>query len=304
MSDRPTISVLMPVYNGARYLKEAVESILAQTFSDFEIIAVDDGSTDDSLAILQKLAQVDSRIRIVSRPNTGIVGALNDGLAVARGEFVARMDGDDIARPERLEVQLNYLRAHPELVAIGCGVRMVDPAGRVLKNFTASTDAPKLRRDLIEATTIGIIHPTLLVRRNVLERVGGYRSQYNFVEDIDLFLRLLDEGELGNAPEILLDYRQHLQSTNSTRHEKQHQLIAQCYAEHRTRWNLPPLETQPNHPPMAVRGAQNILWAYWAVEGGHHRTALRHAITAMIRSKLAPEARKCFNYVVHTLYAS
>jgi len=303
MSDRPTISILMPVYNGARYLREAVESLRAQTFGDFEIIAVDDGSTDNSGAILQKLAQTDPRIRIISRPNTGIVGALNDGLAVARGEFVARMDGDDIAHPERLAVQLSHLRAHPELVAIGCGVRMVDPAGRALKNFTVCTDAPTLRRELIEAKTIGIIHPTLFVRRSVLERVGGYRSQYNFVEDIDLFLRLLDEGDLGNAPDILLDYRQHLQSTNSTRHEKQHPLMAQCYAEHRERWNLPPLETLPKHPPMAVHGAQNILWAYWAVEGGNSRTALRHALTAMIRSKLAPEARRCFNYVIHTLYA-
>ena len=303
MSDRPAISVLMPVYNGARYLPQAMESILSQTYGDFECIVVDDGSTDRSLAILQQFARADSRVKIVSRPNTGIVGALNDGLAAARGEFVARMDADDMARPERLAVQLAYMRSHPTLAAIGCGVRMVDPSGRLLKHFNVCTDAPTLRRELIEAKTIGIIHPTLFARRSTLERVGGYRSQYNLVEDIDLFLRLLDEGDLGNAPDILLDYRQHLQSTNSTRHEKQRPLIAQCYAEHRARWKLPPLEMPPNHPPMTGQGAQNILWAYWAMEGGNPRTALRHAATAMIRSRLAPEARRCLNYVIHAFCA-
>src|SRR5207253_385711 len=97
MSDRPTVSVLLPVYNGARYLRPAVESILAQTFADFELIAVDDGSTDRSLAMLQEYARRDPRVHVITRPNTGIAGALNDGLAAARGEFLARMDADDIS---------------------------------------------------------------------------------------------------------------------------------------------------------------------------------------------------------------
>ena len=295
------ISVLMPVYNAARYLAQAMESILAQTFRDFECIVVDDGSSDRSLRVLQRFAQKDGRVKIISRPNTGIVGALNDGLAVATGEYIARMDADDIAYSDRLEIQLRYIESHPEIVAIGSGVRMVDPNGAPLKDFHGSNDPQILRNALIAAKDIGIIHPTLMVRRSVLEAFGGYRKQYNFVEDFDLFLRLLDMGELGNAPEVLLDYRQHLQSTNSTRHERQTLLMNQCVAEHRRRWNLPALESLPMHEPMTNRGSQHVLWASWAMEGGHPWTALRHAAIACFRSGLAPEARKCFNYTVFTL---
>ena len=215
MNDRPRISVLMSVFNAEKHLAGALRSILAQTFRDFECITVDDGSTDRSLSLLQRFAKEDSRIKIVSRPNTGIVGALNDGLAVAQGEFVARMDADDLSLPDRLSIQLRYMEAHPEIVAIGCGVRMVDPGGAPLKDFHGGCDSQTLRRELMAAKNIAIIHPTLMVRRDTLCRLGGYRPQYNLVEDLDLFLRLLDEGEIANVPEILLDYRQHFASTNS-----------------------------------------------------------------------------------------
>ncbi len=301
MSDCPAISVLMPVYNGMKYLAEAVESIRAQTFRDFEFIIVDDGSTDRSLQMLQRFAKDDARIRILSRPNTGIVGALNDGLAVARGQYIARMDSDDIALPERFALQLRYMQAHPELVAIGSSVLMADPSGRALKDFTACTDSQKLRSNIVEIKDIGLIHPTLMARRDVLERVGGYRQQYNLVEDFDLFFRLLDEGELGNVPEVLLIYRQHQASTNSKKHQIQRELMLQCLAEHRQRWSLPALESPLAPAQVAAPGAQNSMWALWAIEGGHPATALRHALIACFRSGLAPHARKCLNYVLHTL---
>src|ERR1051325_1151561 len=113
----PTVSVLLPVYNAERYLESALQSVLGQTFSDFEVIAVDDGSKDNSKKILERFAANDPRIRVISRPNTGIVGALNDGLAVARGEFIARMDADDVALPGRFQAQLDYLRGHPDCIA-------------------------------------------------------------------------------------------------------------------------------------------------------------------------------------------
>src|ERR1700726_1508117 len=122
MTSPPTISVLMPVYNAERYVAEAVESILSQTFADFEFIIIDDGSKDRSLAILEEYAARDPRIRLVSRPNTGIVKALNQGLALASGELVARMDADDIAMPERLAKQRDYLADHPECVMVGSRV--------------------------------------------------------------------------------------------------------------------------------------------------------------------------------------
>ncbi len=125
----PSISVLMPVYNTERYVAEAIESILAQTFGDFEFIIVNDGSTDDSLAILRRYEQQDQRIRLITRPNTGIVGALNDGLALARAELVARMDADDVSLPERLGKQRDFMSSHPGCVAMSTAYTIMDPDG-------------------------------------------------------------------------------------------------------------------------------------------------------------------------------
>src|ERR1051326_2264165 len=131
----PFVSVLVPVYNAARYLDVAISSVLRQTFSDFELIAVDDGSKDDSKKILEHFSANDARIRVISRPNTGIVGALNDGLAVARGEFIARMDADDVALPGRFQAQLDYLRGHPDCIAVGTAVQIIDARGAVVDRF-------------------------------------------------------------------------------------------------------------------------------------------------------------------------
>ena len=123
----PLISVVTPVYNAGRYLRPAVESILVQTFRDFELIVVDDGSKDDSLAVLREYEANDHRVRIITRPNTGIVGALNDGLAAARGEFIARMDSDDLSTPERFEKQIAYLPCHAFLHLQAAGVHFYYP---------------------------------------------------------------------------------------------------------------------------------------------------------------------------------
>src|SRR5688572_25740567 len=115
----PTVSVVMTVYNTERYVREAVESILGQTFRDFEFIIIDDGSTDSAPAILREYADRDPRIRLVSRPNTGIVRAANEGIALARGNYLARMDSDDVALPHRFEKQVRYLNEHPACVLVG-----------------------------------------------------------------------------------------------------------------------------------------------------------------------------------------
>src|SRR5262245_4670824 len=115
----PLVSVVMPVYNAAAYVAQAVESIRAQTLGDFEFIIVNDGSTDRSPRLLEGFAARDSRIKLISRPNTGIVGALNDGVAAARGELIARMDADDVSLPTRLEKQVTFMRSHPQVVALG-----------------------------------------------------------------------------------------------------------------------------------------------------------------------------------------
>src|SRR5688500_6846307 len=125
----PQVSVLLPVYNAARYLAEAVDSILAQTFRDFDFVIVADGSTDRSPAVLDDYVRRDRRVKVIRRRNTAIVGALNDGLCECRGELVARMDADDVSLPDRLEKQVAFLREHAEVVALGGRVVGIDPYG-------------------------------------------------------------------------------------------------------------------------------------------------------------------------------
>jgi glycosyltransferase involved in cell wall biosynthesis len=170
----PSISVLLPVHNAGRFLRAAVASILAQTHRDFELIAVDDGSTDASGRILDAFAATDSRVRLISRPNTGIVGALNDGLAVARGEFIARMDADDIAEPGRLEQQLAHLLIHPEIIALGTFARVIDPAGHVVGLHEPPCGHDAILARLLDADGGALLHPSLVFRRSALEVAGAY----------------------------------------------------------------------------------------------------------------------------------
>src|SRR5688572_12730012 len=129
MSGSPTVSCVMTVYNTAPYLREAVESILGQTFTDFEFIIIDDGSTDASPQILSDYAERDARIRLVSRPNTGIVKAANEGIGLSRGKYLARMDSDDVALPHRFATQVKYLDEHPDCVLVGSAAMFIDPYG-------------------------------------------------------------------------------------------------------------------------------------------------------------------------------
>lgn len=230
----PRISVVMPVYNAARYLQAAIDSILAQTFSDFELVAVDDGSTDNSHAILDSYAARDPRVRVLSRPNTGIVGALNDGLALARGEFLARMDADDIALPERFARQLAWFAERPDGVGVGSAFIYIDARGARLKWNPRQTDHTAIEQALLAGDGGAIIHPAAMFRRAAVDRVGRYRPLAQWIEDLDLYLRLARVGTLGNRPETLLLYRYHEQSVNFTKNagrlERKLAVLAEAHA--------------------------------------------------------------------------
>src|SRR5688572_17248865 len=183
-ADAPTVSVVMTVYNTERYVAEAVDSVLGQTFRDFEFIIIDDGSTDGSPFILRNAAARDPRIRLVSRPNTGIVRAANEGIALAAGPYIARMDSDDVCLPRRLETQLRYLDEHPECVLVGSRVTVVDPYGSpVLESMQPLT------HEEIDAELLGsgggwaIVQPSAMMRTDAVRRVGGYRGVHNVSED-------------------------------------------------------------------------------------------------------------------------
>ncbi|MDD5349310.1 MAG: glycosyltransferase [Chthoniobacteraceae bacterium] len=296
----PTISVVLPVHNAARYLAQAVESVLAQTFRDFELIAVDDGSTDRSPDLLRRFAQRDPRVRVLSRPNTGIVGALNDGLAAARGRYIARMDGDDVADPARFERQLAYLEAAPDCVALGTAVRFTDPEGRPLKAYRPPAGHDAIRAELSWGNGGALVHPTVIFRREALAACGGYRQPFLFIEDLDLYVRLLRFGRLANLGDILLSYRQHPRSVNHIIGDRS-ALTAEIIAPLRREMGLPPLAAEAVAGTIAFPAgvaACRRKWALDAAEGGNQRAALANALLAVRRNPLEKANWSCLHYVL------
>lgn len=294
----PEISVVIPVYNAARYLESALGSVRNQTISNIEIIAVDDGSKDRSKEILNAIATTEPRLRVISRPNTGIVGALNDGLAVATGEFIARMDADDIALPTRFAEQLKFLQAHPEHVAVGTDVLYTDPEGAPLVRHQPALTHEAIVEQLVEANGGAIIHPTLMARREILQKIGGYRPETrNFFEDLDLYLRLADVGRLANLPEVHLHYRQHLKSINRMPGPRD-LLRREIVNPYRVRRGLAPFlpaEPDPRAPHTAADWHRH--WAYEAARGSSWHVARKNALLACLAGLTGAKNWKCLKYV-------
>jgi len=281
----PAVSVVIPVYNAARHLREALQSLRAQTFEDFEVVCVNDGSTDDSLSILRRFQrEVEGKLafKVISRPNTGIVGALTDGLREARAPLIARFDADDVCLPDRLARQVDYMRAHPDCVLLGAMVRVIDPHGLPLHESERIFDHESLDRELMKGRGGVIRHPVAMIRRDALDRVGGYRRQYQWAEDLDLFLRLAEIGRIANLPEKLLLYRLHPQSVNRTRFEEQARLVTQAVREAASRRGiaLPPdweyRPTPPAPPAMQVRE-----WGWKALKERRADIARKHALSLL-----------------------
>lgn len=208
-SKRPTtLAVLMPVHNAEPYVAQAVESIRNQSFEDFELILLDDGSTDGSLAELHRQARQDSRITLISRANSGIVIALNEMLAHARSPLLARMDADDIALPDRFKVQVEFMQQNPEVVCLGGGIELIDSRDRhLLTPPPVRGDAQVQAEALCGRTPIS--HPAAMMRADAVRAVGGYHEDSYPAEDLDLFLRLGEIGKLDNVPDLVLRYRVH-----------------------------------------------------------------------------------------------
>lgn len=274
---RPRVTVLMSVYNAEKYLAAAVESILNQTFRDFEIIIVDDGSTDSSLSILREYERRDSRIRLVSRPNTGLVGALNEALGMADSDLIARMDADDISLPERFARQVEFLGKHLDHVAVGCHSLWVDPAGLPLKVMPQRLTYEEIDAELLRGHGNAITHAASMYRRSELLTIGGYRTQFESAEDVDLFLRLAERGKLANLADVLYVYRQHPASVNHTQGKKQDAATRNAVDAARRRRKLPESDQYVGAGSRPTNKATLYLrWSTFAMEGGNLRTARKY----------------------------
>jgi glycosyltransferase involved in cell wall biosynthesis len=225
-TDAPTVSVVMSVRDGARYLRAAVDSILAQTYRDFEFVVVDDGSTDETPSILQSYARADPRLRILRGAGRGIVAALTQGIAAARGRLIARMDSDDIALPTRLQRQVAFLNARPDIQAVGSAIQTIDAADkpRAVRTFPTAPEA--IARVLLRYNALA--HPTVVMRRDAFLKAGGYREALLHAEDYDLWLRMAERGGLANLPDVLLLYREH--ETQVTRYSRSASWLANALA--------------------------------------------------------------------------
>jgi GT2 family glycosyltransferase len=216
----PTVSVVMSVYNGLPYLADSVDSVLRQTFADFEFIIVDDGSTDETWPSLQAYAERDRRIRLLQNPaNLGYTRSLNIGLGEAGGEFVARQDADDVSMPDRFEKQVAFMRARPQVGLLGTGIQLVDQEGQTRYNpIVFQTDEELQRRLLIDFC---IHHGSAMIRRVCLRQTGFYDVSLEPSEDHDLWLRLAEVAQVANLPDRLYLYRHHPSSVSRKRTAEQ-----------------------------------------------------------------------------------
>jgi glycosyltransferase involved in cell wall biosynthesis len=228
------IDVLIPAYNAASTIRASIQCIQSQTITDIRIIVVNDGSTDETARLLEDMSKDDARIVVHSQENKGIVDALNMCLRLSTARFIARHDADDIAYPRRLESQLDYLKTHPDCVAVGANAWHIGENGSRLGTRTIFIGDVDPDPYAVPSREPYLMHPFLMVRREAIDAAGGYRYCFH-AEDADLYWRLLKSGRLHNLEEVLGEYRVHAGSVSiaSIRHgriaAKYSQLAALSY---------------------------------------------------------------------------
>lgn len=278
------VSVLMAVYNSEKYVAQAVESILNQTLSEFELLVIDDGSTDRSRLILEEYTAEDPRIRLISRENRGIPRTRNELLAQASAELIAVMDSDDVAMPERLARQVDFLQQHPQVVCLGSAYALIDAKGRWLTQLPLPlTDAEIQQKAL--AGHASIFQPCAMMRRAVVQQVGGYDETMTQAEDLDLWLRLGEVGELANLPDVLVQYRLHSNSVSEQDCALQRQKAQEaCERAWQRRGVTGYFEAAEHWRPGKDRVSRHkfiMQYGWWAFNSHERRTALIYGLKAI-----------------------
>jgi glycosyltransferase involved in cell wall biosynthesis len=327
----PLISVVMPVHNGLPYLNESIQSILNQTLEDFEFVILNDGSTDETGAALRDWQRKDRRIRVFeSARNLGLAGSSNYVVEKARSPLIARMDADDVTHPERLKRQWEILEEHASVQLVGTLWEGIDARSRRIR--------PRDRWRLVRRSTFAPFpHGSVMFRRQAFDRIGGYREVCDFWEDLDLYLRMAATGQIAVIPDVLYQYRFHLNGSRTAFQTEQMEnavgLMRRCVSEYRAGrdYNALLLEREENgasqklHPAVFTSIGSARLWAghspavlnslwrrgalacdratalalVWAVWGALSPSSLRLLIRSLTRASDAIASRRLGNRRLH-----
>jgi len=243
--NKPIISIILPVYNGAKYLREAIESVLQQTFRDFELIIINDGSIDNSSEILKSFR--DPRVKIVNQENKGLIATLNTGVGLSRAEYIARIDADDIwSDPNKLSKQFEYLSKHTDCVVLGTWAKIIDENSKEISRLAYPETDLEIRASILIKNCF--IHPSVIFSKEACLKAGGFSEQEKYVEDYGLWLRMGKFGTFANIPEYLISYRVHdasvtrqnnfIQTKNSFQLAKKFKTTYPNYFKSWIKWNL------------------------------------------------------------------
>lgn len=285
MKQDPLVTVQMPVFNGARHLRDSVNSILAQSYSNFEFVIIDDGSTDNSLEILKYFKTKDKRIKLISRENRGLGATQRELSMAAQGAYVAQLDQDDVARPDRLAMQIAYLLDHPDVVCVGSAYQIIDSRGRLLTTLHPPTENAEIQLLNLQGHC-AILHPSVMMRKAALDAVGGYDPVFSTAVDIDLWLRLGEFGQVANMPIALVKYRLHENSASERVGETQ-RLEARIACERAAirRGIAPCFEAYSAWRPTKDRASRYsfmLQYGWWAWNSKQRLTAAIYALKAIV----------------------
>lgn len=213
----PNISIILPVYNAVDFIDTAITGLLKQTYSDFELIVVNDGSTDRTDEVLEKIK--DPRVRIITQKNTGLVGALQTGIAAAKAPLIARHDADDRSMPDRLQKQVDFMMAHPDIILLGSSMQTMDMSGQVINSHYVLLEDPELKQELLVRSPFA--HGSVVFRRDAYEAAGGYLKGDWPAEDYGLWVRMACRGKFSNLDEPLYIYRENAKGISTLNQAEQ-----------------------------------------------------------------------------------
>ncbi len=293
----PKVSCSMPVYNAEKYLADAIDSILNQSFEDFELVVCNDGSTDGSVAILEAYAKKDSRVVFINRSeNRGLIDTRNEILDHSQGEYFALMDADDISLSDRFERQVAFLDANPEHVLIGSRILLIDPDGHPMCALGIKETHEEIDEWHMEGHSgAAICNPTIMMRTQAVRDAGGYEHGTACAEDYDLFLRLAELGKLATLSDVLLHYRQHLSSVGYQRNAEQRQAIRVAVEKAYERRRISdPVKLHDEAVPNRTAAYAYRQWVEWSLRGGNADTARRYAWKAVGAAHWSPRAWRSF----------